>query len=266
MNINFDLTERLFEDEPGAAGGGEVETTETTETSEEETPETPESDDEPPAPEEDLSEAEIAESKNLYKLLKDPKTKDLVLTALAQNAGLLGEAQTKQEIREAKSSISDILTDSLGKEFAFLVPKLGPAIEKILEQEREVSAQQVGRLEAVQLETQTQSVLNKLAAESKGTSRALEGKMAALAQKFPASQDISVEEYVRGLYAMASSSHQKAPAGRIAERINRNSKDVPSRLHSATGAGKDSPRNLPKMNLNQAVSHAMKSLGYSSDD
>src|SRR5262245_61270036 len=79
---------------------------------------------------EDLSEAELVESKNLYKALRDPATRGPILAALAQQAGLqLGAAPSKVETREAARTIQQAVKESLGKEYEFLADRLGSAIE-----------------------------------------------------------------------------------------------------------------------------------------
>lgn len=251
----------LFEEATGETEGTAGATEETAETSEE-TTETEETE-EAAAAAEEISEDEIKEAKNLYKLLKDPATQKDVLRVLASQAGLLEKVETKQDVKDAKKSVKDILKAKLGDKFDFLTPMLSEALEEILQGERAENAQQLGTVQQTQLNTEVQNVFNKLSSETKGASRQLESKMDALSKKFPPGADISVDEYVRGLYQMASSGTAKGNSKQIADRINRNSSDVPGRLASrSTGAGKDSPRNLGKLNLNQSIAHAMKSLGY----
>ena len=53
--------------------------------------------------EEDLDENSLVQAKALYKLLKDPNTRDNTVRMMAESAGLLGRnaPETKTEVKEA---------------------------------------------------------------------------------------------------------------------------------------------------------------------
>src|SRR5215831_649278 len=80
------------------------ESTETTEEESETTEESPESD------EEELSEKELVESKNLYKLLKNPQTARQVVAAMAAQYNLINQSEpmTRREEAGVKKEIKDI--------------------------------------------------------------------------------------------------------------------------------------------------------------
>ena len=262
MNLNFELENRLFEEASGEPDGGTPLDGDAEESGAESEESTDEEEEESSGEADDISDDEIKEAKNLYKLLKDPSTNKDVLRVLAGKAGLLA-AETPKEAAKATRKVADILKSKLGDKFDFLTPMLAEALEEILQDVKAENASQIGAVQQTQLNNDVQSAFAKLSSETKGASKNLESKMAALSEKFPPGENITVEEYVRGLYAMASSGAGKSTnAKQIADRINRNIKDVPGRLASrSSGAGKDSPRSLGKMNLNQAVEHAMNSLG-----
>src|ERR1700677_4473413 len=87
-------------------------------------------------PEDDgLSEAEVKEGRNLYKLLKDKNQRTNVIRILAQQVGLL-DAQTPKEVKQATKDLKTLVKEKLGKEYEFLSDKLGDVLESVLEAER----------------------------------------------------------------------------------------------------------------------------------
>src|ERR1035437_1258665 len=74
----------------------------------------------------ELTPAQLIESKNLYKALSGPQA-NAIIAALAQQAGLfpkVGEAPlTKKEEVSARKEIKDIFAEALGKEYGFLADR-----------------------------------------------------------------------------------------------------------------------------------------------
>lgn len=182
------------------------------------------------------SPEEIAEAKRVYKLLKDPKTARNLVTQLARAEGLLGdEAPTKTELKAAKASISDILKEKLGSNYEFLIPSLSEALEKILAGERDTQQQSIQQIQIDATKRESADVLSKLARETKGESRKSEARMLELMQEFQIGPGVSIEKYLRGLFAQATSardaSNQKNSKN---DKIRRNANDAPSRLQSSS--------------------------------
>ncbi len=226
-------------------------------------PDTDDPDDDPDDSEEadDLSEVEITEARNLYKALKNPETRSLVLTDLAKSAGITQDS-TKREVAAAKKGIQDILDEVLGPQYKFLTPSLGKALETILEGEREERNTQNQRVEAQVVQQQVDRALEKLSRETKGESRKLEGRMVQLMNQFQASPDTDIYTYLQGIYSIASNGRaNKVAIAKVTDKINRNSKDAFARLPSARGT-QDNSGKLPakKMNLNQSIKWAMDQI------
>ena len=110
-------------------------------------------------PEEDIPEAELKESKALWKLLKDPRTRDQTISILANQAGILKPPTTETQVKSQKKSILKIVEDNLGEEFRFIAPKLGKAIEEALEQERESTEEELKETRLTTIQTQVDSTL-----------------------------------------------------------------------------------------------------------
>lgn len=238
--------------------------TEAEETPSEEIAETPESGEETgeEAPESDLSEQELAESRNLYLALRGPQA-NAIIAALAAQAGLLAKpgeaAPTKTEIKESKKEIKDILAESLGKEYSFLADRLGPAIEAVLDQERKTSDSRFDSLQQANVEREVVASYNRLATETKGESKKFETRMAALAEEIPIGNQ-NVETYMKRLYTIASNERKSSPQ-KIADQIRRNASDAPQRLRSSAGpAGPVAEIPTKKMSIDESIRWAQDQL------
>lgn len=211
--------------------------------------------------EETLSPQEIKESKQLYKLLKDKQTQKSTLTLLAQRAGLL-QAETKAEVKEAKKDLKALVKEKLGPEYEFLATKLGDVMEAVLAEERITSAAQLNTIQQKETERETSSALDRLARETKGESKKFEDRMIQLMDRIKPSDNLSVYEYLKDLYTLASSGKNAASTkAQIADKIRRNAGNAAERLGSTrTGKG-GTPAGPEKKGAKAAVEFAMKQLG-----
>ena len=237
----------------------------------EETPdETPEVEDED---EKDFKDpAVLKEAKNLYKLLKDKETRGLVLRTLAEKEGILKEpVETKQDVTAARKDVKTILKEKLGDKFDFLIPQLSEALDEMLTQVRDENRASLEtvttKVDISQVETQTVNAVNKLAKElgttyEKFDKSPIMAKMAALSHQYLGGPGLSADQYIRSLYTLATGKAPGTNPQKTVDRINRNAKDVPSRMRSSSGAGieKLTTRDRPKMNLNDAVKTAMQEM------
>lgn len=232
----------------------------TEETQEESAEDEPESDDEPK--EQDLSDDEILESKNLYKALRGPQAA-AIIAALAQQAGILPKANeaplTKREEASAKRDIKEIFADALGKEYGFLAERLGPAIEAVMQQERDSSESRFAELQQTNVEREVVAAYEKLATVTKGESKKFEARMAQLSEEIPIG-NMNVKTYMERLYTLASNERKSSPQ-KVADQIRRNASDAPARLRSA-GSVPLPVGQVPdkKMNLNESIAWAQSQI------
>jgi hypothetical protein len=234
------------------------------ETEETEVPETEEtSDEEEETPEEDsegeMSEDEVKESRQLYKLLKDPTSRNAVLTALASQAGLLPKGEdkpTKSETAAAKREIKDILSEALGTEYSFLAERLSKGIDKVLEQERSENESKLLTLQRQNVEREVVAEHNRLARETKGESKKFEARMAELSSEIPVGNQ-DMRTYIKRLYTIASSEKQIVKSAQKTDQVRKNATDVSSRLKS--GASPLSNNEIPdkKMSLDDSIKFAL---------
>ncbi len=203
--------------------------------------------DETPVAEDDLPEEETKEAKALFKLLKDPSTQKETLRVLAERAGLLkSDTSPKQQEKTVKTILS-ILEEDLGDNLKFIAPQLAKSLEKILEQERQTQTERFTQLEADRVSNSVEIAKDKLSRETKGDSGKLWPKMESLSDKIKPAEGSSPYEYLKILYTLASADGQKSTIKReVNDKINKNAKDVGSRLQtSSTASGKGSEK-IPK--------------------
>jgi hypothetical protein len=106
--------------------------------------------------------------------------------------------------------------------------------------------------------------LSKLAKETKGESRKLESQMLELMNEFQIGPGVSIEKYLRGLYAQASSARNATTSrNQQNDRIRRNANDATSRLQSSSGAEPNNRGERPagvdpnkRMSVKEAVQFA----------
>ncbi len=243
----FNYDSRLYAEKTEAEGTAAAEETETeTEETSEETTEAEGETEETPSDDE-LGEDELKEAKSLFKLLKDPHSRDLVIRGLAEKAGVLRtESTPKQEKKDVKSILT-IMEEKLGDQFKFLAPNFASAIEAVLEQERESQTEKFNQIQVDRLVSQVDAAKDKLSRETKGESKKFEKQMEALADKYHPAEGVSVYDYVKTLYTLASADGQKSNIKReVNDKIIRNSKDVGSRLQSQSTSSGKSKESTPK--------------------
>lgn len=215
----------------------------------------------------ELTADQLKEAASLYKLLSDPVTQKDALRVLATQAGIISgdkPPETKKEATTAAKKTLEILENALGTELKWLAPKLATAFDEMREQDRESTKKELDTLKQGQVAKEVDQAYELLARETKGESRKFESKMVGLADKLYPAPGMSVQEYVRHLYTIASASgEQKSAKMRLAEKINKNSKDVPGRLteSSASGQGKGTNSNV-RFSLKDAVRQAAEKQGY----
>lgn len=207
----------------------------------------------------DLNEDQRKESLRLYKALLNPKTAGPIVAALAAQAGLtLQPHQTKQETKQNVKSIKEVVAEKLGEKYKFLATEIGDAIEGALQVHSEVMDTKLAEISERQVEREVVAAYEKLARETKGESKKLEARMAALAEEIPIGTKMNVETYIRRLFVVATAETQKSSAKQTADKIRRNAGDVPGRLRGTGANAQEAKIPDKKMNLTEAVNYAIE--------
>lgn len=265
----------MAKSEAGDGGGSDKddEKDEKDESEESEDEESEESDDEDEEDEEkdkededELDEASLKEAKNLYQLIKNPASQKQAIEILARSAGIqLGETpKTKTESDKVAKKTVDYLEEALGENLKWLAPKLASALDKMREEDRADHQKSLESIKQSQIEKEVDQAYAELRRDTKGESAKFENKMVVLADKLLPSSGMSTAEYIRYLYTIASASDNgKSAKQRLAEKINKNSKDAPGRLRNSSSEGGGRKGNdSPPMSALEAVTQTAKRLGF----
>lgn len=208
-------------------------------------------------PEEEV-DSRVAPALQLYESLRDPTTAAATIAALAAQAGInLGAPSAAREVKK------DLLTrmrEKVPEEQRFLVDSLAPAINELInEHMQEVVAPlavQQEQLQIAEARNQYDSAFNKLEKKFEDA-RKFEKEMNELANKFPVSPNVNLEEYMEGLYKIASSDKQSEKAvNRVVNRVNKTSREVPIKNTNVDETSIKKGSKLPT--LNEAVKAAMR--------
>ena len=217
-----------------------------------------------------ILEKENQEAATLYAALKDPKTRLPVLYAMMAEAGIKFPGSEEkpaepEKVERTKKATLDIMKEALGKDFAFLSERLGKALDEILEQERGEITGLKSQLDQDKLVSESTSAEAKLNAETKGDFKKYETEITRLIELYPPGPKITVEEYLRGLYTMASAGKSVVKAQtKVADKIRSNANDSSARVRSQAGGTEGPKGTIPdfkgKGALGKAVNFALESL------
>jgi len=205
--------------------------------------------------EEDLSDEDKVNATALYRALKNPDTSQVIITQLAKQAGLLG--QNKQE---ATRTILDIVKESLGEEYAFLAPKITPAIKAVVQEEMKAVQNQLEQDKLRQAEREVDEAIADMNRITKGDAKKYENKIAALLDEMPPSGKVPIKKHLMRLYTIAKQDDSRVAAKTERTRkASENAADLGSRLSVAGLSGK-ATETRGKVSLDQAVELAMSKL------
>jgi hypothetical protein len=85
-------------------------------------------------PELEQVDEDAVQGKVLIEALRDPARAAYVIDMLARQAGYTkADLKTQTDVKEAKADLTKILEEELGAELAFMAPKLGKALDRVLE-------------------------------------------------------------------------------------------------------------------------------------
>lgn len=220
----------------------------------------------------DLDEKQLGFAKDLYKALANPDKNIQIQTLqlLAKAAGLdLKEVETKIEKKEVEETLLDLLKQGLG-EFDFLAEKLaGPlekALNRLVEKQTKDTKEAINRFQTEKIQTESNNAIDRAFGKYEN-SLELVNEVKSLQDSFPPSKNLTIEQYFTKLLVLAAAEKGitlkviGSKSEKDQEKINKNRKDVGSRLTSERGAEVKVGVKLPgKMNLNDAVASALESL------
>lgn len=228
---------------------------------------------------EQAQDPDIENGRILIQALRDPQKAAAVIDYLATQAGYTRQTvQTRQDVKEARDDINEILERNLGDEFKFLAPKLAPAIKESLESllssndnHSDLRAR-VEKQELKEIQNETASTHVSLANEWFGSDEMPQNvvnAMSAAMDEFPPTDpNMSPERYYRRIFSLAVGELgiTKRGSQQRGARISRNLEDSGARNLTSQNRGitpslSGNPR---KLTLKDAVSLAVEQVKQSS--
>lgn len=217
--------------------------------------------------EDGLTPDEAKQARQFYRGLKDPEKAPQLLDFIATQAGYT-KIETKAELKEAKKDISAQLLEGLGDEYAPLVEKLGPALEKILKEKLEESQKDIradiDREKNEKIQNESTIVLKGLAKEFHAGDDLPENvanEMKSLMNDFEPSKNMTMDKYLKQIHTLAMG-NLGLTVTKNSDKVTKNRDDVATRLTSERGAiSADGVSSAPKrMSLDESVKAAMAQL------
>lgn len=230
---------------------------------------------EPPTAEElddlGLTKQQVSEARQLFAALRDPNKSATVVEFLATKAGFVKPPETKKEVTEQKKGIIEDLKEALGPELAYLADKMGPVLQKHLEDQIKESQTDV-RQKLSDLETEKLVSIADKAQETIGKKYFADGKvpdnlaveMSKIMERFNASPGQAMEDYMEEVLVVAARKTGTVLSVKDKQqKIEKNRNDAPSRLASDGNRpnpkeGERSVHPQKQMTLNDSISLALE--------
>lgn len=215
--------------------------------------------------------------KTLIKALRDPEQAAAVIDFLATKAGYTKQnIVTKQDVKEAKSDLMEILERNLGEEFKFLAPKLAPAIKESLETllaQNDKTSDLRARIEKQELrdiQIETATTHTNLSREWFGSDDMPKEVITAMSEAMdefpPTDPNMSAERYYRRIFSLVVGELGLTKKGsNKSDKVERNKQDFAARNLSAQNKGTTPEVNgVPrKLSLKDAVELAVQQVEQS---
>lgn len=187
-----------------------------------------------------LSKQQVAEARQLFAALRDPTKSAAVVEFLATKAGFVRPPETAKEVKEQKKGIVDDLKEALGPELAYLADKMGPVLQKHLEEQIEASQvetkQKLSSLEEEKLADiggKAQDAIGKKYFDGQIPDKLIDAMSKVISDGFNASKGQAIEDYLDEVLTIAAKrTGVQLSAKTKNEKIERNRNDAGSRLAS----------------------------------
>lgn len=225
-------------------------------------PEVKEDSKSPQSPE-GIDPEELEQARNLYKVLKDPRTAKAAVKLLADEHGLIPSKDDSPKVEAKKiRSIKAIVKERLGDEYAFLSDKLGDVFEEALGTERERFEARLSEVSTKSAIQEAEAAFDKLAKNYDDFSQ-YEDTISSLMDRIP-NKDMSAYEYLETLYDIAKSRDVRGRSSKkLAAKLQRNSTDPDVKLGGKTNAAEvKSPARV--MSIDDALAEAVSQFNSKS--
>lgn len=200
------------------------------------------------------SQEQIAQAIQIYQALNNPNTAPAAVEFLAKQLGYsLSQPSVQPTQSEAEMGIKEMIAKELGDDYAFLAPKLGGAIENVINRALGPLQQQMQR---TQVTNEFDRAMADLNAETKGEFSKHENEIVKVLQRLRPADGVSTKEFLRDAYNLARAGRPSPSGKAVINRINERAQEsLPS-----PAAGSAIPVS-DQQTLDAAIYQAAKSLG-----
>ena len=150
----------------------------------------------------DTKEEFTDEQKYLLKAILNPQTSKETILQIAQRLGL-EVTEKRQSKQDTQKGLLDELTESLGEDWAWLAPKLGPVFERRLKALESNMENRFGKFETESTQDKFERA-EKLFFKENPEAKKVFPKMRDLATRYTPPQGIDPMEYYEDLYRLAA--------------------------------------------------------------
>lgn len=243
----------------------------------EDDPDEEDDDDDDSDDEEDLSAEELLHAKNLFKSLKDPQAREVVIRALA--GSIMNEAGTpgtKKEEKVVADVINEIFEQKLGN-YKFLAKGISEGVQEVVELLVEERTQgiksDIESTKEERLRNEIDNAMKDAFSEYTNVDKKVHKEILRVMNTLKPAQGVKPIEYFRTLTKVAAANlgitlekktsdvSQNGNRQHNSERINRNRKDASSRLASErTGSPSGKPVSTEKLSIEDSIKAAMETI------
>lgn len=207
--------------------------------------------------EDDLDDDDRKEAVKLYKLLKDPTSSKRVVAAMAENLGFKFSEVKKDD--DTRDEFIEALKKSLGEDYDYLAPRLGPAIKQLLSKHEEKINKRFEEMTKVQVQNEVDKALEKIQADKDFKKH--EKTLNKLMKEMSPGEGQTPLQYLTRLYKLAKTEDNEMSETRRKQNAN----DARDRMRSSSRDQDDSRQNLSKKNnepksLRQIINEAASTL------
>lgn len=200
---------------------------------------------------------ETKQAVQLLQALKGPKGKE-VLKGLAVRAGLISPEE--KVTKSVSDDLQSLLSTSLGEQWSFIAEGLAPALQTYFDKKVQEVREQHLRLE---ISLQLKEAWAELSAEEDTSDiTKYEKEIDTLSNKYQMGPNVTIKEYLRDLYKIASADKQKSKAVvKAIKKIESNSSD---RLPRSSEVGENRVSKGTQLpSLEESISEAFRELSKS---
>ena len=204
------------------------------------------------------SQEQIAQAMQIYQALNNPNTAPAAVEFLAKQLGFsLSSVQQPSapspREKEAELGIKEMIAKELGDDYAFLAPKLGGAIENVINRALGPMQEQMQR---TQVTNEFDRAMADLNTETKGDFGKHENEIVKVLQRLRPADGVSTKEFLRDAYNLARAGKPSSSSKAVIKAINERAQEsLPS---PAAGSA---VRVTDQQTLDAAIYEAAKSLG-----